>query len=167
MSNKQSVSAETCRSLARQIADLLTTRGETLAVVETSAGGLLSSFLTDIAGASQWYVGAVVPYSNRLKQDLLDLSASEGVSQASALALARAGREKLGADWVVSETGIAGPQTARRSAKPVGLVAVAVVGATEAARETAFNDGGRRRNKLAFAWAGLNLLLETLQDSTR
>jgi nicotinamide-nucleotide amidase len=151
--------------IARRIAQVLTARRETLGVVETSAGGLISSFLTDIAGASDWYIGSVVPYSSRAKQRLLGLEPASAVSESAAMEMALACRQVFGADWVLSETGIAGPQSGRRSSKPVGLLAIAVAGREERSIELSLNGGSRRDNKLAFATASLNFLLATLEGA--
>jgi PncC family amidohydrolase len=151
--------------VAQQIAEVLTSRRETLAVVETSAGGLISSILTDIAGASDWYVGSAVTYSSSAKQRILGLRSAPAVSESAAMEMAQAGRRVLGADWVLSETGIAGPQSDRRSTKPVGLVAVAVAGPKEHSRELRLDGRNRKENKLAFATAGLTVLLATLQEA--
>lgn len=134
-------------------------------MVETSAGGLISSILTDIAGASDWHVGSVVPYSSRARQRILDLKAAQAVSESTATEMARACQRVLGADWVLSETGIAGPQAGRRSKKPVGLVAIAVAGREERSIERRVGGGSRHENKLAFAATGLNFLLATLEQA--
>ena len=164
MATEEPTHSKELGAVARQIAQVLTARRETLAVVETSAGGLISSILTDIAGASQWYVGSVVPYSSRARQRILDLEPGSAVSESAATKLARAGQRILGADWVLSETGIAGPQFGRRSTKPVGLVAVAVAGREERSMKVRVSGRSRQENKLAFAATGLNLLLATLQQ---
>lgn len=153
------------QAVAGQIARILILRKETLAVVETSAGGLISSILTDIAGASDWYFGAVVPYSRRAMQQMLELDPATAVSESAASAMARAGQRILGADWVLSETGIAGPKSGRRSTKPVGRVAVAVAGPIERAHEFSLDRSNRHDNKVAFATASLTLLLAALQEA--
>ena len=152
--------------IARKLAE----RAETLVVVETSAGGLVSSHLTAIPGSSTWFVGGVVAYSSAARQRWLDVPEENtqrvgAVSAEAALALARAGRDRLGASWGAAETGIAGPQAGRRSAKPVGLAYVAVVGtiqgqAVERVVEVATGLGEREAKRGAFATALLHLLLE-------
>ena len=150
---------------ARKIAQVLTARRETLGVVETSAGGLISSFLTEIPGASDWYIGSVVPYSIRAKQRVLGLQPASAVSESAAMEMARACKLVFGADWVLSETGIAGPQISRRSSKPVGLVAIAVAGEEERSIELRVNGASRREIRLAFAAAGLEFLLAALEEA--
>jgi len=119
---------------ARRVAAALAARGETLAVAESATGGLILSLLTDVPGASAWLHGGLVAYTNSVKIAILrvppeTLSAHGSVSAETALAMAHGAQRLFGATWAVGETGIAGPQTGRRSAKPAGLTYIAVVGA--------------------------------------
>src|SRR5687768_3438749 len=157
---------------AAHIASLLLERGENVAVAETAAGGAISAALTAIPGASAWFLGAVVPYAASAKARWLDLSASalDGagiVSEAAAQAMAARVRDALGATWGLAETGIAGPQTGRRSAKPAGLVYLAVDGPVLAARERLTGLAGRLENQAAFTHLALELLLESLRRAPR
>lgn len=98
----------------------------TLAVAESCTGGLIASRLTAIAGASEIFPGSIVCYSNQAKQSLLDvpaelIEAHGAVSAEVAAAMAAGVRAKLGADYGLSVTGIAGPSGGTAS-KPVGLV---------------------------------------------
>ena len=159
-------------ALAAQIASLLIERGETLAVAETAAGGLISGALTSVPGASAWFLGGVVPYAPQAKARWLDLrvDALEGagvVSDTAARRMASAARAALGATWGLAETGIAGPQTGRRSTKPAGLVYVAVEGPHAAAREHRTGLAGRAENQAAFTELALTLLLESLRHAPR
>ncbi len=120
--------------VAQRVAEALLARGETLAVAESSTGGLILSLLTDIPGASRWLGGGVVAYTNASKQHVLGVTtitlATHGaVSGETAMEMARGVRELFGATWALGETGIAGPQTGRRSAKPPGLTYIAIHGA--------------------------------------
>jgi PncC family amidohydrolase len=92
----------------------------------------LAHRLTNVPGSSAYFCGGVVAYSNRLKVALLGvpeamLAADGAVSEAVAAAMARGARERLGSDWAVAVTGIAGPQGGTLE-KPVGLVYIATVG---------------------------------------
>ncbi len=105
---------------------------QTLALAESCTGGLLSSQLTQLAGVSQVFRGAVVAYSNQIKIDLLDvplatLEEHGAVSAATALAMAQGACRRLSATWAVAVTGIAGPEGGSID-KPVGTVHFAVVG---------------------------------------
>lgn len=158
--------------LVAEIARQLVGRGESLAVAETSAGGLACRRITALAGSSAWFLGGVVAYSSVAKERWLGIGADElratgAVSAEAALALARAARSALGATWGAAETGIAGPQTGRRSTKPVGLGYVAIVGEREgqvAERVVEVSTGldDREANQEAFAEALLHALLESL-----
>lgn len=103
---------------------------KTFGTAESCTGGLISKSVTDVAGASEIYVGSVVSYANSVKAGLLGVSektlASVGaVSADCAMQMALGARESLGVDVAVSVTGIAGPGGGTDE-KPVGLVYVAV-----------------------------------------
>jgi nicotinamide-nucleotide amidase len=154
--------------LAEAVAQALIARGETLAVVEASAGGRLASALTALPGSSRWFLGGAIPYSQQAKTALLGLGEAElrgrgAVADATARLLAEAIRRRLGATWGLAETGVAGPQAGRRSSKPAGLAYVAVAGPAGAvAREVLTGVDDRERNQRAFAEAALALLVEVL-----
>jgi len=100
--------------LARVCADLLRAQEKTLACAETASGGLLANSFTDICGASKFFSGGVVCYSNESKMQLLDvpecLLAQHGaVSAENAVAMATGAAEILGADYGIAITGFAGP----------------------------------------------------------
>ena len=119
-------------SLASVVLEQLRTRGQSLAVAESCTGGGVGSALTAIIGSSNVFLGGVIAYANRIKQDLLevpsDLLEREGaVSAAVAQAMAEGARRQLGSDWGVAVTGVAGPGGGSES-KPVGLVHFAVAG---------------------------------------
>jgi nicotinamide-nucleotide amidase len=119
-------------SLASVVLRELVERGQTLAVAESCTGGGLGAALAAVPGASRSWLGGVIAYANRAKQDLLGVSAElleqwGAVSDPVALAMAEGVRERLASDWALATTGIAGPGGATAD-KPVGLVHVAVVG---------------------------------------
>ena len=157
-------------AVAERIAALLTARDETLAIAETAAGGRIGAALTAIPGSSRWFLGGVVAYSAAAKTALLGLTAEQlaagAVSEAAALALARAARQRLGADWGLAETSISGPQQGRRSSKPAGLAHLAVVGPTsEHVQELQTGRDERAANQQAFADAALALLVVVLSQA--
>ena len=97
-----------------KVAALLAERGLTIAAAESCTGGLLSKRLTDVPGASKFFVGGIVAYSVQAKITLLDvdpvLAEEKGaVSSEVALAMADGARKKLGADIGIGITGLAGP----------------------------------------------------------
>ncbi|NQW16701.1 MAG: CinA family protein [Chloroflexi bacterium] len=100
--------------LANDVAAILKQRGETVAVAETSGGGLISAALLAIPGASAYYMGGVVAYTGTARDELLeiDLDDHPGVRSSSepyAALTASTIREKLNTTWGISETGAAGP----------------------------------------------------------
>ena len=117
---------------AEQAGKLLKARGETIAVAESSAGGLVSAALLAMPGASAYFRGGVVAYTRDARRALLGIpdAALDGVppnSEPLAALLAEAARDKLGATWGLGETGAAGP-TGNRYGHPAGGACLAVVG---------------------------------------
>ncbi len=116
-----SVDGET---IDEQVAKLL--RGRKLGLAESCSGGMLAARITDVAGASAYFMGSVVSYSNQAKADLLGvdpalIEANGAVSPEVAEAMAIGALERFGADVAVSVTGIAGPDGGTEE-KPVGYV---------------------------------------------
>lgn len=140
------------------VAAALIDRGETLAVGESCTGGGLGGRLTAIAGASEWFVGGAITYSNQAKTALLGVApailASHGaVSRECVLQMADGARSATGATWGVGVTGIAGPDGGTAD-KPVGLVWIGVAGpdgahAHEHRLVRADREGVRRRAQTA------------------
>jgi nicotinamide-nucleotide amidase len=156
----------------RTIAQALADAHQTLATAECSIAGALGAALTDVPGASAWYVGGVAPYSARAKEALLGLSpdafARHGaVSPESALLMAQVLRAKLGADWTLAETGLTGPRGTHRSAKELGTVYFALLGpgglVVEHELRTGLDD--RAANKRAFLAAAVALLAGNISKS--
>ncbi len=119
-------------SLASVVGELLRQRGETLTVAESCTGGGLGQLITTVPGSSAWFLGGAIAYDNRIKQSLLGVSAdvlsSHGaVSAPVAAQMARGIQERLGSDWALSLTGIAGPDGGSED-KPVGLVFIGLAG---------------------------------------
>lgn len=119
-------------TMASAVGERLRRAGQTLATAESCTGGLVGRMITDVPGASDYFLGGVVSYANEVKQSALgvpaDLLAEHGaVSEPVARAMAEGCRRTIGADWAVALTGIAGP-TGGTDEKPVGLVYIALAG---------------------------------------
>lgn len=115
--------------LAESVLYLLRERGQTLTVAESCTGGLIASMLTKIPGSSEAFEAGFVTYSNRIKQELLGVSAdtltTEGaVSEAVVLEMARGALARTEADYAIAVSGIAGPGGGSED-KPVGTVWIA------------------------------------------
>lgn len=153
-------------SRAAEAVRLLSLRRRTLAVAESSTGGLVGHLITEVPGSSGVYLGGVVAYANKLKEQLgvpAQIMTRHGaVSPEVAVAMAAAVREQGGANYGLSITGIAGPGGGSPG-KPVGLTYVAVASASGTiAREHKFR-GGRSTVKAASARAALELLCEAIK----
>ncbi|MCF3648622.1 CinA family nicotinamide mononucleotide deamidase-related protein [Synoicihabitans lomoniglobus] len=117
-------------SLAKHCADMLRAAEATLAVAETATGGMLASAFTDICGATKFFAGGSVCYSNQSKMQLLDvpediLMQHGAVSAENAVAMAAGAAEKLGADYGLAITGFAGP-CGGTNENPIGTMFVAL-----------------------------------------
>ena len=157
---------QTLLPLAEQIAERLKARGETVAVAESSSGGLISAALLAVPGASAYYRGGAVVYTAKARVSLMHLErdAVAGMRSASepyALLLARTARANLDATWGVSETGASGPSGNPYGDAP-GHSCIAIAGPAERAVTLETGDSDRAANMRAFARAALELLLEAL-----
>ncbi|MFC8275358.1 CinA family protein [Streptomyces sp. NPDC057271] len=132
---------------AARVLELLAERGQTLAAAESLTGGLVAAELTSVPGASVSFRGSVTAYATALKRDLLQvdeiLLAERGaVDPEVALQMAVGARLRLGADWGVATTGVAGPES--QDGQPVGTVYVAVAGPVGAGKVAALRLNGDR-----------------------
>jgi len=155
--------------LALEIANCLRDRGETISVAESSSGGLVSAALLAVPGASAYFLGGSVVYTRPAKNTLLAvpdaiLDEYRSASEPHALALARAARERLGADWGLAETGAAGP-TGNRYGDAAGHTCIAISGATEIVRTVETEDDDRAANMDRFTEAALGLAAEIIKAS--
>lgn len=137
-----SVFANDGEQVEEMVASLLVASSERLAVAESCTGGGLGARLTTLPGASSWFDGGVIAYSNAVKESLLgvptDILERHGaVSVECAAAMADGARAATGAQWGVSITGIAGPDGATAD-KPVGTVCIGIAGPTTTATMTRF-----------------------------
>jgi nicotinamide-nucleotide amidase len=153
-------------ALAERVARQLRERHETIAVAESSCGGLISASLLSIPGASAYYVGGTVTYTRMANQTFLAGAALpaglQAETEAYALYLAHTAAARLETTWGIGESGAAGP-TGSRYGDPPGHVWVAVTGATESTRHLLTGSDDRSANMVAFAEAALGLLAECLE----
>jgi PncC family amidohydrolase len=155
-------------SLAAAVAARLMARRETVAVAESSAGGLVSASLLSIPGASAYFQGGGVIYTQAARRALLAVpdDAVRGIrssTEAYALLKARAVRERLGTTWGLAETGAAGP-TGNRYGDAAGHSAIAVAGPVERARTIETGRADREANMWAFTRAALELLEACIRE---
>jgi PncC family amidohydrolase len=137
-------------------------RRQTLAVAESSAGGVINAALVAVPGASAYYVGGCVIYTAAGREALLgihaqDMAGMRSASEPFAQLLARRVREKLGTTWGVSETGASGPR-GNRYGDPAGHTCIAVSGPLEAVITVETGSAAREENMWRFAQRALELL---------
>ncbi|CAN7175682.1 CinA family protein [Bosea sp. LjRoot9] len=152
--------------LAGQIGTQLKARGETVAVAESSAGGLIAASLLAQAGASAFFVSGAVVYTRQAREGLMGISLAEmgGIRSASepyALLLARRLRERFGATWGLAETGASGPSGNSYGDAP-GHSCLAISGPVELVRTIETGSSVRIGNMRVFAASALGLLHDNL-----
>ena len=153
-------------SRAERLALLLQDRRETVAVAESSAGGLISAALLAVPGGSAYFLGGAVVYTYASREVFLDLPQAglgeiRPATEAYALRLAQAVRQRLGATWALAETGATGP-TGNRYGDSAGHACLAVAGPVERAVTLETGRQDRFANMLAFAAAALDLLTQSM-----
>ena len=153
-------------ALASAVAESLRRRKHTLAVVESSAGGLINAAFVALPGASAFYLGGCIVYTSASRTALLGITPEQmgGVRSASepyARLAAHRLREKLGATWSICETGAAGP-TGNRYGDAAGHACLAVSGPIEKVVTLETRSADREANMHAFARRALELLRECL-----
>ncbi len=158
---------QTLLPIAEKIAARLKQRHETVAVAESSTGGLIAAALLAVPGASAYFVGGAVVYTRTARAALLGISDAEmagmrASTEPYALLCARRMREKHGASWGIGETGATGP-TGNRYGDAAGHSCIAVVGpAAERAITLETGSVDRQANMRAFAQRALELFEELL-----
>jgi PncC family amidohydrolase len=152
--------------LAERVGETLRRRSETIAVAESSAGGLVSAALLAVPGASAYFRGGAAVYTGDAKERFLGVSREtlanpRAATEEHAIVLARGARERLGATWGIGETGAAGP-TGNRYGDPAGHTCVGVAGPNERAGTLKTGRPDRGANMVEFAIAALRLLDEAV-----
>src|SRR6202789_3879283 len=141
--------------LAETIAQRLIARRETIAIAESSTGGLIAAALLAVPGASASFVGGAVVYTKSARAALLAVGDAEmaglrPATEAYSLLIARRVRERHGAIWGLGETGATGP-TGNRYGDPAGHTCIAVAGSAERATTLRTGSADRQANMEAFA----------------
>jgi nicotinamide-nucleotide amidase len=152
--------------LAETIAQRLIARRETIAVAESSTGGLIAAALLAVPGASAYFLGGAVVYTKSSRAALLGIGDAEmdglrAATEAYALLIARRVCERHGAIWGVGETGATGP-SGNRYGDPAGHTCIAVAGPAERAITLHTGSSERLANMDAFAKRALELLVEVI-----
>ncbi|MSQ71710.1 MAG: CinA family protein [Betaproteobacteria bacterium] len=154
--------------LAQQVGALLKQRGETIAIAESSAGGLISAALLAVPGASAYFLGGAVVYTRKARSVLLaipdaTLAGMRPSTEPYALLLAQSARERFGTTWGLAETGATGP-AGNRYGDAAGHACLAIAGPVDQAVTLETASGERYANMQAFALRALQLLAQGLAE---
>ncbi len=152
--------------LAERIAERLKARKETVAIAESSSGGLISAALLAVPGASAYFLGGAVVYTRDARRLLMEIADADmkGIRSASepyAKLLASRMRQRFATTWGLSETGATGP-TGNRYGDAAGHSCMAVAGPVEKVFTLETGSADRQANMHAFAKTALELLLKNL-----
>jgi len=157
-------------AFASAVGALLKERGATVAVAESSTGGLIAAALLAQPGASAYFRGGAVVYTREAKQRLAgltdaDIAVERAATETHALLLAKSIRGRMEADWGIGETGATGP-TGNRYGDAAGHTCIAVVGPKETVITIETGKSDREENMWAFARAALDLLQDAVGGTT-
>jgi PncC family amidohydrolase len=152
--------------IAEKIAAILIERRQTIAVAESSTGGLISASLLAVPGASAYFLGGAVVYTRDARRILMDIpdEAMKGIRSASepyAKLLASQIRARFSTDWGLSETGATGP-TGNRYGDAAGHGCMGIAGLDRSAMTLETGSADRLANMHVFAATALNFLLQNL-----
>lgn len=159
-------------TVADVVAKILTDKGATLSIAESCTGGALSGYFTSRSGASKYFTGSVVSYSNEIKHNVLGvhnetLKEYGAVSEQVAIEMSEGVRDLCGTDYSISTTGIAGPDGGSVD-KPVGTVWISISSSSGTVTKKMTFGSLREQNIIRSSVAAINLLRLTLLniDST-
>jgi nicotinamide-nucleotide amidase len=153
------------QDLGRSVLEALRAVGQTVACAESLTGGELAALLSGTPGASATFVGGVVSYATAVKRHVLHVTSERVISAECAEQMATGVRDLLAADWALSTTGVAGPDT--QEDQPAGTVHVGLAGPTGVRSRLLHLDGDRAGIRAATCRAAARLLLEELEGATR
>ena len=153
---------------AERIGRLLKQRGDTIVVAESSTGGLVSAALLAMPGASAYFLGGAIVYTQTARKVLIDLAdiSALGLRAATepyARLLAQTARERFASTWALAESGATGPMGNRYGDAP-GHCCLAVTGPVERALTLETGDRDRVANMRVFSAAALDLLAQALSS---
>jgi len=153
--------------LAARIAARLIERKQTIAVAESSTGGLIAAALLAVPGASAFFLGGAVVYTRAARKALLNVGDDEmknfrPATEAYSTMIAKQIRDSHGATWGIGETGATGP-TGNRYGDPAGHTCIALVGPAEKAITVRTGGADRAANMQAFTQRALELMAEILE----
>ncbi|WP_284945393.1 CinA family protein [Acidisoma cladoniae] len=156
---------------AEAVGAILKARQQTVAVSESSSGGLVSAALLAVPGASAYFMGGAVVYTQRARTSLLaiteqDMAGIRSSSEPYAQLLARRVRARFGTDWGIAETGAAGP-SGNRYGDASGHSCIAISGPIERVITLETGSDDRVANMRAFAGALLDLLSDALAETSQ
>ena len=162
---------QTLMPVAERIAHQLKARNETIAVAESSAGGLVAASLLSVPGASAYFLGGAVVYTRQARSALAGITDAEmeglrSSSEPYAKLLARSLRHRHAATWGLAETGAAGP-TGNRYGDKAGHTCIAVAGPAERVLTLETGHGDRPANMRAFALTALETMLAVLEATPK
>lgn len=151
-----------------RLAEILRHRDKTIAVAETFTGGLVTDIITNVPGASRYFLGAIVAYSNRSKVKSLGvkeatLRVNGSVSEQAASEMAEGVRAHFGSDYGIAITGLAGPGGASFG-KPIGLVFYAFTNGKTTMVERTELTGDRLNIKRSAASQALRMTVECITE---
>ena len=157
---------QTLLPVTEDIARRLKARGDTIAVAESSAGGLIAASLLAVPGASAYFLGGGVVYTKQARAAIAGIGDDQmrglrSSSEPYAALLARTMRERHGATWGLAETGASGP-TGNRYGDPAGHTCIAISGPVERVLTLRTGSADRKANMRAFALKALETLRDTL-----
>jgi PncC family amidohydrolase len=158
---RNEIFSSTVRDRARSISRRLARRGLSISVCESCTGGMLGTLLTEVSGSSRYFLGGIIAYADRIKEEVVGLSRTAlrrhgAVSAETSWEMARGVRKIFRADIGVAITGIAGPRGGSRT-KPVGLVYVTAAGPDRTETARCRFKGNRQEIRMKACWVALEL----------
>jgi nicotinamide-nucleotide amidase len=156
-------------TLARVVGEILRERNQTVSTVESCTGGNIAHFFTSNSGSSQYFKGAIVAYSNEIKEKTLNIDKTileehGAVSKAVVELMATNARKILNTDYSIATSGIAGPLGGTEE-KPVGTVWISVAGPDKVISKMYKFGKDRERNIIRFTQTSLSMLWQMLIEN--